>query len=523
MQRIKVLRSTYLDSVSLMRISKLAGDAPGVTNAVVSMATDTNIVLMKDIGFDPAEAGEVSSSDLVIAIEAETRAALDQAFALVENQIKGRPAAVVGAAEGARPGSLLAATRLHPEINLVLISVPGQYAAYEAHKALLAGKHVMIFSDNVSIEDERHLKDLGARTGLLVMGPDCGTSIIGGLALGFANAVPRGRVGVVSASGTGAQEVSSILARLGVGISHIIGTGGRDVARQIGAVTMLMGLKALTDDQATDIIVLISKAPDPDVAERILAAARRSGKPCIICFMGQALSGSQGNLVFADTLTEAALKVAAELESGRVPGEKLEAFSATTGEAQVAALREKLPRSGRYLRGLFTGGTLAQEAMFILGPRLGRIHTNMHMEGFPVLDDPSTSKGHTILDLGDDIFTRGRAHPMIDQRYRLDRIGKEAADPETAVILLDVVLGYGCNSDPGGEIAGALTRIAAVALPQSTAAGAATPLVVASICGTPDDPQSYDGQRRALESAGVVVAETNARACEVARAILTGD
>jgi FdrA protein len=339
MQRVRVLRSTYLDSVSLMRISKLAGDAPGVTNAVVSMATDTNLILMKNIGFDPAEAGEVSSSDLVIAVEAESRDALEGAFMLVENHIKGGPAAAVGgaagagASEGVHPGSLEAAMRQRPEIDLVLVSVPGQYAAYEAHKALLAGKHVMIFSDNVSVEDEKHLKDLGTRDGLLVMGPDCGTSIIGGVALGFANAVPRGQVGVVSASGTGAQEVSSILARMGVGISHIIGTGGRDVVRRIGAATMLTGLKALIDDPATDVIVLISKAPDPDVAERILAAARRSGKPCIICFMGRGPSGKQENLIFAGTLTEAALSVAGELTSSPLSDEKLLAFRATPGEA----------------------------------------------------------------------------------------------------------------------------------------------------------------------------------------------
>lgn len=538
MQRIEILRSTYLDSVSLMRISKLAGEAQGVSGAVVSMATDTNLSLMKDIGFDPGETGEVSANDLVIAIEAETQEALDGAFALVESWIKGKPAAArntagairggtAGAAggpgtqvapSGDLPRNLDTAITQYPEIDLVLISVPGRYAAYEAHKALEAGKHVMIFSDNVSIPDEKRLKELGAHRGLLVMGPDCGTAIIGGVALGFANAVPRGPVGIVSASGTGAQEISSILARLGIGISHIIGTGGRDVSGEIGAVTMKMGLKALIEDEATEVIVLISKAPDPDVAEPVLELARRSNMPCIICFMGQARSERQGDLIYTGTLTEAALAAREAVAGEGVRAEKSGFDRAAIGETEIARLRKKLPKSGRYLRGLFSGGTLAQEAAFILGPRLGQIHTNLHIEGFAILDDPAVSRGHTILDLGDDVFTRGRAHPMIDQWYRLDRLEKEAADPETAVIMLDVVLGYGANPDPAGEIAALLKQTAGQIVP-----GGAMPPVITSICGTYDDPQAYDRQKQALEEAGAVVAETNARACEIVRDILAGD
>ncbi len=509
MQRIEILKSTYLDSVSLMRISKMATGAPGVSNAVISMATDTNLALMKEVGFRPDTIGEATPNDLVIAVEAESEDAVDRAFDMVKTEIKG------GSRRGdaARaPRSLEAAIEEYPEINLVLISVPGRYAAYEARRALAAGRHVMIFSDNVSMEDEKNLKETGARDGLLVMGPDCGTAMIGGVGLGFANDVPPGKIGIVSASGTGAQEVASILARLGLGVSHIIGTGGRDVSSGVGAITMKAGLAGLADDVATEVIVIISKAPDTGVAEGILAMAAEAGKPCIVNFAGRSEAGGEGNLTFTTTLTEAALAAAWAL-TGKA--DEIPAGTGLEGDTHDLSMQIAPPR--RYLRGLYSGGTLAQEALFLLVPSLGAIHSNLHVEGLPTLRDPGVSEGHTIVDLGDDVFTRGRAHPMIDQAQRLARLTREARDPEVAVILLDVVLGYGCNGDPGGEIAAALRETA-----RSLDAGVTMPLIVASICGTHGDPQGYGRQKRALEAAGVVVASTNARACELAGGLLKG-
>lgn len=508
MQRIEILRSTYLDSVSLMRISKIATDSPGVTSAVISMATDTNLALMKEVGFPLGAIGEVSANDLVIAVDAEDQAAVDRTFEMVKREIKGGRRES-GAALA--PRSLEAAIREHPEVNLVLISVPGRYAAYEAQRALAAGRHVMIFSDNVSIEDEVDLKQIGAREGLLVMGPDCGTAMIGGVGLGFANDVPPGKTGIVSASGTGAQEVASILGRLGLGVSHIIGTGGRDISKRVGAITMKMGIEALSEDGATEVIVLISKAPDPGVAEAILAVAARSGKPCIVGFAGRQGGGEDGNLAFTATLTDTALAAAGVLTG------KPQEISPDFDGAGAARLGERLSSPRRYLRGLYSGGTLAQEALFLLEPSLGAIHSNLHVEGMPALGDPAASEGHTIVDLGDDVFTRGRAHPMIDQAQRLARLKREVEDPETAIILLDVVLGYGCNSDPGGEIAAAYGEII-----QSVGPGATMPIVVASICGTLGDPQGYDRQKQALEAAGVIIAPTNAYACGLVGELLIG-
>jgi succinyl-CoA synthetase alpha subunit len=363
----------------------------------------------------------------------------------------------------------------------------------------------MIFSDNVTIEDEKRLKAMGEAEGLLVMGPDCGTAMINGAGLGFANAVPRGPVGIVSASGTGAQEVSSILARIGTGVSHIIGTGGRDVSDHIGGAMTKAGLQTLIAHDNTRVIVVISKAPSAAVAKEILATAEAGGKPCVVYFAGSADRASRGCVSFARTLTDAALEAAKAAGVARPS-----VMSASDGGAErLARCASRIPSGRKYVRGLYSGGTLAQEAVFVFGGRLSPIATNMKLPGTVLLGDPSTTKGHTIVDLGDDAFTRGRPHPMIDQAYRLVRLERELSDPETAVILLDVVLGYGCNPDPAREIAGALTRFRQAA---GRGEEAALPVVIASVCGTAADPQNYDGQKLQLQSAGVEVAPTNALA-----------
>lgn len=508
MKRISVKKATYLDSISLMGISRKVSEAAGVKSAMVAMATDTNLLLLKEAGFDPSAAGAVSANDLIVAIDAADGAALEAALALAHLEIDGGRASGAGEPGGPSAGhgrvpsqpGLGPVLRHHPEINLVLISVPGRFAAREAERALAAGRHVMIFSDNVSLEDEKRLKATAAERSLLVMGPDCGTAIINGVGLGFANQVPRGPVGIVAASGTGAQEVSSILARWDVGVSHIIGTGGRDVSAAIGGVMTKMGLRALADDRATRVLVVISKLPSPEVTQDILETASRAGKPCVVAFAGWSGEERRGDVVFARNLTQAAHDAAtAAGATNHSPG-----CVADDGAKKLRPVAAAIREPRRYVRGLFSGGTLAQEAVFILGERLAPISTNMKLPGTVMLDDPSASRGHTVVDLGDDAFTRGRAHPMIDQSYRLARLEREAADSETAVILLDVVLGYACNPDPAGEIARALGARA------GSGAGARMPAVVASICGTRGDPQDYDRQRLELEAVGVLVAETNA-------------
>ena len=541
MRHITLKKSTYRDSVSLMRISKLASGLEGVDFVMVAMATDTNLDLLKDAGFDAAKLKGAEPNDLLIALELETDSVRDDVIDRIEKEIQGGTASAGSEAGQINPG-FDAALKSHPDINLVLISVPGRFAAFEARKALEAGKHVMIFSDNVTVEDEKALKVFAEERGLLVMGPDCGTAVINGIGLGFANQVPRGEIGMVAASGTGAQEVSSILARsYGVGMSQMIGTGGRDVSREVGGVMLKMGLKALIDDAATRAIVIVSKHPDKEIAGEVIKAARDGGKPCIIHFTGQKISGTDESgtdesgtdtdLTFTRTLAETAE------EAARASGAKIEAAPGYREDVKAALLAAagKLPPGRKFLRGLFSGGTLAQEAVFLLSEMIREIHTNLHIEGFPRLEDPGESREHTIVDLGDDTFTRGRAHPMIDQAYRLVRLGNELEDPQSAIILLDFVLGYGCHEAPGAEIADALVRLRsggsakAKARPGKAKAGSGEteaagpgggPLIIASICGTHGDPQNYAKEREALESAGVFVAEHNQGLCDLAMAAL---
>ena len=519
MKKIKVEKSTYLDSISLMGISKRVSETAGVKTAMVAMATDTNLLLLKESGFDLAEVKQASANDLLIAVDARDGVSMEAAFALAERAVRGEGGGAVAGGAGGEVGSgaaqgsaesvrgpiavhgLESGLRLHPEINLVLISVPGRFAAFEARRALRAGRHVMIFSDNVPIEDEKALKSIAAERGLLLMGPDCGTAMINGVGLGFANNVPRGPVGIVAASGTGAQEVSCILARIGVGVSHIIGTGGRDVSDAVGGAMTLAGLSALAHDPATQVLVVISKLPSPAVAHEITGAAAASDKPCIIYFAGSGGAARRDSVVFARTLADTA--AAAATACGASPRALL--CEEAENERLIADLGKRLPRSRKYVRGLYSGGTLAQEAVVLLGERLGEIATNMKMPGTELLKDPAVSKGHTVIDLGDDAFTRGRAHPMIDQALRLARVSKEMCDPYAGVVLLDIVLGYGCNPDPAGEIARTL----------DDAPTGSRPIVIASICGTAGDPQGYDRQKQMLEAADVVVAETNASACEL--------
>ena len=392
-----------------------------------------------------------------------------------------------------------------PDTNLALISVPGDFAVAEARKALDLGLNAMIFSDNVPLADEVALKRRAAQSGLLVMGPDCGTAIVDGIPLGFANAVRRGAIGVVGASGTGTQQVTCLVHRRGAGISHAIGTGGHDLGKDVGGITMLRGLALLARDEDTKAIVLISKPPSPAIAREVIAAARKAGKPVVINFIGSTEDPSGGNLHVARTLDDAA-SVAVALAKGRKPSR------ASSSPLKLPKLKFK--RGQRFIRGLFSGGTFCYEASAILGqgtpPEL-TVWSNAPVDPKRAIEDPWKSREHTLIDLGDDVFTRGRPHPMIDLRLRNERMLEEAADPQVAVILLDVVLGYGSHPDPAAEIVPVLKKIKKKS---------GSPVIVASVCGTDEDPQGLERQEAALREAGVLLAESNASAARLAGAIV---
>ncbi len=506
----KVLRNFYRDSVSLMQLSSTFAKLPGVEQASAIMASANNISLLKEAGLliGTVEAG---ANDLLIALQGDADA-LDAALAAAESALY-QPAPSVtgnGRSRGMAPRSIEMGLGHMVGANLALISTPGEYAAAEAFKALNLGLNVMLFSDNVELKDEIALKRFAQDHDLIVMGPDCGTAIINGIPLAFANVVQRGKIGVVAASGTGLQQVTCLIDRWGKGISQAIGTGGHDLHRDVGGISMLQGLKALAADQSTSVIVLISKPPSPEVAERVLEAAAGTGKPVVVNFLGAPSEGIRRPNIFAAGTLEDAAAAAVALADGRQPD---------VGRAKrlLVAVPSKLARAQRYIRGLYSGGTFCYEALFLLKKDFGQVYSNTPVDPEDSLDDVWTSRRHTVIDLGDDLFTRGRPHPMIDHRLRNERILKEARDPEVAVILCDVVLGYGSHPDPASEMVPVIQKA------KDSADKAGRHLVVVGfVCGTSSDPQNLSKQEAALREVGVILAESNAQAVRMATTIALG-
>ena len=474
----------YCDSVVLMQLQRGLLELPGVEDAGVVMATQANRDLLAANNLLP-DAISANPDDLLIVVKAESEHAASDAIGNVDELLARRKSASVS--QDVRPRSLSAAVKLLPEANWVLISVPGRYAADVVREALGLGKHVFLYSDNVSLEDEIALKKTAREKGLLVMGPDCGTAIINGVGLGFANRVRRGPVGVVGASGTGTQAVTAHIHNLGSGISHAIGTGGRDLKSEVGAITANQALDVLARDPETKVIVLISKPPSPGVATQLISAAQGTSKPVVIYFIGYAPPAREiGNLHFAVSLSEAA-ELAVKIGDWRIE---------ISHESSISNL---------YLRGLFSGGTLAYETLLGLQSFLSPIYSNAPITNNQLLTDPLHSQAHTIIDLGDEFFMIGRLHPMIDNDLRIRRMRQEAADTEVGMILFDVVLGEGSHLDPAGELVPVIKEIREKR--QETE-------FVAVVIGTDDDPQNLQSQIDQLKDAGVMVFRTVTQAVE---------
>ncbi|HEX7128410.1 MAG TPA: acyl-CoA synthetase FdrA [Thermodesulfobacteriota bacterium] len=505
----------YKDSVALMRISEAAAALAGVRRAALVMGTAANKAILEEAGQLTADAQAAGPDDLVVVLEGESEQALADASGRVEAMLAGEEAPRGGAAPEERPARALAtALRRLADANLVLVSTPGAYAGAEALKALRRGLHVFLFSNNVPVEQEVHLKALARRKGLLVMGPDCGTAIIGGVPLGFANVVRRGGVGLVAAAGTGLQEVSCLIDRQGEGISHGIGTGSNDVSAPVGGATMQQGFEALRADPATRVIVLVSKPPAPAVAAKMLGLVGTCEKPVVVLFLGgDPEPVRRAGAVPAVTLEDAAAAGVA-LARGEAPGPG-EAAPLPDAE-RVRAEAARLGRGQRYIRGLFSGGTLCTEAQVVWRERGIDAYSNVPLDAARRLGDPDESREHTAVDMGTDEFTVGRPHPMIDFRYRVERLRREARDPATAVVLLDVVLGYGAHPDPAGALVPAVREARALAEREGRHLS-----VVASVCGTEGDPQRLSAQEARLREAGVLLLPSNAAAARAAVAIAT--
>jgi FdrA protein len=502
--RNRVLPAFYRDSVVLMRVAAETRRRAGVREAALFMGTPANLALLAQADLLGDGARGARPEDLVLAVAADTGEAADAALAVAQELLLA-PRRAERDSRRARPRSLDSAIRALPEANLAAISVPGPFAAREAMRALRRNLHVFLFSDNVSLAEEVALKREARRRGLLCMGPDCGTAYIGGVELGFANVVERGRIGCVAASGTGLQAVACHLAALGEGISQGVGVGGRDLSAEVGAEMTIFALEALAADPATDVIVLVSKPPHPSVVPRLETALAAAEKPVVVCALGMPARAAHGRVQWVATLVDAAGAAAAAAEgrpwSGRLLSDPLGV------QHRLGRLRRALGSRGPGLLGLFTGGTLAHEARLILEPLIGAVAD---------ADEGSApSMSHRILDLGADTYTVGRPHPMIDPAGRVERIVAAGEAAETGVVLLDVVLGKGAHADPAGPVVGAVE----VARQRAASRGRGL-AVVASVVGTVRDPQGLEDQIVKLESAGVEVLPSNAEAARFAALLL---
>ncbi len=482
----EVRPGAYYDSVVLMQLQRELAQLPGIIDAGVVMATPANCDLLSSSGFFIEK--EVRSDDLLIVVRAEDEKHAHSALAQVDELMTRKRQ---GSSPGYRPKSLEAANRQLPQASWVLISVPGRYAAKVAQESLDINKNVFLYSDNVAVDEEVALKNSAKEKGLLMMGPDCGTAIINGVGFGFANRVRRGSVGLIGASGTGLQVITSEIHRLGGGISQAIGTGGRDLNEEIGGITAIRAVEILTDDPETEVIVLVSKPPDPAVVTKLLQIAWNCGKPFVVNLLGYSPAANRiGSLYFATSLTNAANLAVSLAQS---PDLEL---------PRIQVRPDAQSHRGGYVRGLFAGGTIAYEVTIALRTFLQPIFSNLHIEGVEELKDVWQSRSHTMLDLGDDMFTQGRLHPMMDNDYRIRRLRQEAADPEVGIMLIDLVLGEGAHLDPAYELATVVKEIR-----QNSDRPDGAIEVIALVIGTDEDPQDLGRQIEQMEDAGAVVVQ----------------
>lgn len=484
----EVRSGAYYDSVVLMRLSDGLRQVDGVQQSLVAMGTELNLALLGDLDFDTSALGSLSTADMIVAIRAGSQGDIDQALAWLSEALVASAATPPSGSSDSPPRTLGRAAKA-ANANIVIISIPGANVVPEAVDAIRAGAATMIFSDGVSIQDERRLKQVADDAGVLVMGPDCGTALVGGVALGFANKVRAGTIGIVAASGTGAQHLSCLLDAQGLGISHILGVGGRDLHDDVGGLSTLRALALLDADPGTDRIVLVSKPPGSETALEVRAAADALSTPVTIGLLGP--SGPD--------LTQLAQSVTEALDK------------------QFTTPRVDLQTSQNYepglLAGLFSGGTLASEARQLFAGTIGHITDIDEFGPAPTPTSIASHEAHVLVDLGDDRMTVGRPHPMIDSIVRRDILVGLATDASRCRhVFLDVVLGYAAAPDPAGDLADAISRFLDAHIGNT---------VTATVVGTNADPQGLDTQRAALLELGCDVFESNAMATAAVEARLT--
>ncbi len=509
LKKTVIRKNAYYDSVTLMSLTSKILGKEGVNEAVITMATDMNKEQLRGVGLSTEDSDKASTSDLILAVSAQDQESLEAAFDLIQELLSPKKNKGKKGEEKA-PESIGEALEIMEDANMAIISVPGAFAYREAKEALEKGLNVMIFSDNVSIEEEKELKEMGRDKGLFVMGPDCGTASIGGAGLCFANDVRSGDIGIVGASGTGLQEVMVQVHHMGGGITHGIGTGGRDLKEEIGGIMMIEGIRALSADEATKVMVLVSKPPAKSVGEKIFQELNQVKKPVVVCFLdGEAPKDLPGHIYFVKGLFEAA-EAAVSLSQGKslTKTPLLEGFD-------VSVFKSKLNENQKYLRGLYCGGTLTAETLSILRDQIGGVTSNVAKKVEEKLNFKAGYKGNVLIDLGEDEFTVGRPHPMIEPSLRNDHILREAKDPSVGVILLDFELGYGSHEDPAGVTLTAINEAREAAKVEGREI-----VFVGYVLGTELDKQDYKLQRRLLKEEGILIFDSNREAALAAGMII---
>ncbi len=505
---ITIRKNQYYDSVFLMGFNNRISKIDGVLQTAVLMGSDANKEVLTGLGYQSSDVASASANDLVVAVTAETQAILNDVLTHLDEWLT----EVSSGKTASEIRTLEQAIQARPEANLVVISVPGEFAAHETRKSLEAGKNVFLFSDNVSVQDEISLKQFAREKGLLVMGPDCGTSLIGGVGIGFANAVRRGKIGAIAAAGTGLQEFTCMVHNSGYGISHAIGTGGRDLSDRVDGITTLTALDALENDPGTEVIAIISKPPGEKTLATLIERIKACRKPIICCFLGikNKIEGEGKYFKRAQIIDEAVQLAIQEI------GAPIRLVDQPLEPGKPDHPQTKLGQKNKYLRGVFAGGTFCYQSQQILQEAGFEVYSNAPLDKRLSLSHPDTSQQNTIVDMGDEFFMVGRPHPMINGSQRALRIIKEASDPDVAVLLLDFILGYNSSPDPVGELVDAINKAKEISGQRGRNLE-----IVASICGTDDDPQDLKMQTKFLVDCGVKVFRSNAQATQYCISLLS--
>lgn len=494
-----IKKGSYHDSVVLMLLTNKISTMKGVDKVSIMMATPANKDIYKEGGMSTPELLEAGPNDMAIVIETKEDI-MDEVLKSTEEFFKNQSAKAGKKGESDVAESWDKALEKLPDANLAVISIPGIYAASEADRALDENLNVFMFSDNVTLEDEKKLKEKAHKKGLLVMGPDCGTGIIKGVPIAFTNNVTPGRIGIVGASGTGIQELTTIIDRLGEGVTNAIGTGGRDLSEHIGAITMLDSINAMEEDSDTEVIIVISKPPAEKVRNQVVKRLRHFKKPVVTLFLGEKPEFHEENFYHAYTLDEAARIAVRLLRKESLQGDKFKVNCVKTFSA----------KENKTIKGYYSGGTLAAEAAMMIKDALDlSVHLGKQA-GFML-----NTSGHIVVDLGDDVYTQGKPHPMIDPTKRVECMREAAKDASTGVILFDIVLGYGSHEDMAGSLLPAIKELQEQAKKENRDL-----YFVTTICGTRKDYQNYDNQKKIMEDAGVIVCESNKQAVETAVALI---